>query len=285
MTAACYSYIADHEVTSMIDKNSAQRKHSILISRITILLSVLGSLGTYFWQPVIALHFAADILLRTYLHFVAGAMAHEGVHGHLGNSRSGNLWWTRIALIPTTVPAVTFRKTHLQHHAATNIPDQDPDEFLNTKRFWEIPLRAIAMPHHWLLWLWKRGSFTRQNKIEYLLTYMGYAAVYGLIAAFTGIDRVLLGLLPAAILHSLLLWYLFAIKTHEGYFTGMAAERSHDYLGRPLYWFSFGLSMHRLHHMKPQLAWLQMARHISPATWRQCLRLERDIQRPAKTAA
>src|ERR1051326_1597932 len=54
------------------------------------------------------------IVLRVYLHFVGGSMAHESVYGHLGNSRLLNSWWGRFTLIPTTVPFVIFRKTHLR---------------------------------------------------------------------------------------------------------------------------------------------------------------------------
>ncbi|MCI0445213.1 fatty acid desaturase [bacterium] len=264
---------------------SQERNRSILISRITICAAVGGAIATYFWRPAGAFLIALDLLVRTYLHFVAGAMAHEGVHGHLGNSKSSNRWWSRLALISTTVPEVTFRKTHIQHHAETNVPDKDPDEFLNTAHAWQIPLRAIAMPHHWLVWLYKKGRLTRTDLIEFALTYLGLFAIYGTIAAFVGVQRVLFGLLPAAILHSLLLWYFFAIKTHEGYYVGMAAGRSHNYYGKLLYWLSFGLSMHRTHHIKPQLAWLQMASKVQSGTSLQRLRFERDIDPSVKKAA
>jgi fatty acid desaturase len=256
---------------------SQGRKQSILISRITICIAVFGALATYFWHPASALLIALDIFVRSYFHFVAGAMAHEGVHGHLGNTKSSNRWWSRFALIPTTVPEVTFRKTHIQHHAATNVPGDDPDEFLNAKRSWEIPFRALMMPHHWLIWLLKRKRFTSRDRIEYGLTYFALSAIYGTIAVFVGVPRVLFGLIPAAILHSLFLWYFFAIKTHEGYRRAMAAERSHNYYGTPLYWLTFGLSMHRTHHMKPQLGWLQMADEVKSGTLVQRLKFERDI--------
>jgi fatty acid desaturase len=204
-------------------------------------------------------------------------MAHESVHGHLGNSRSANTWWGRFALLPTTVPFVIFRKTHLHHHAATNVPERDPDEFLNTSRSWQIPFRAWALPYHWVVWLHRHGRFTRRDRFEYAATYIIEAGLYGAIAYFAGIERLILGLIPSATLHSMLLWYGFGIKTHEGYSTGPAETRSHNYNGRLIYWFSFGLSMHRLHHLRPNLAWLQMANQVQIGSWSQRLRLERDI--------
>src|SRR5688500_13052789 len=92
------------------------RTTSVWTSRAVIVAVVAGALGSYFWQPVGGVAWTVDLLVRTYLHFVAGAMAHEGVHGHLGRSRTANLWWGRLALLPTTVTYVSFRQTHLAHH-------------------------------------------------------------------------------------------------------------------------------------------------------------------------
>ena len=253
------------------------RNRAIVINRITTLATVSLALGSYLWQPTLLVHYIVDIVVRAYLHFVGGSMAHESVHGHLGNSRSSNQWWGRLALLPTTVPYVIFRKTHLEHHASTNIPEKDPDEFLNTRRSWEIPFRAWALPYHWMHWLLRHGKLTRTDRIEYAATYAVEAAIYGAIAYYVGMERLILGMLPACALHSLLLWYGFAIKTHEGYSTGAAETRSHNYYGRMLYRLSFGLSMHRLHHMKPRLAWLQMSNEVPRGTLAQRLQLQRDI--------
>jgi fatty acid desaturase len=145
-------------------------------------------------------------------------------------------------------------------------------------RMWQFPFRAVAMPHHWLHWLWRTGQLTRGLVVEYLLTYAGYFAIYAGIIAIVGVERFLLGLLPAAVLHSFLLWYPFAIKTHEGYSVGEAVERSHNYRGRLAFFFSFGLSLHRAHHLWPQLGWLQMLPLVEPCTWKEALTFRRDIQ-------
>ncbi len=260
------------------------RARAIRVNRITTAAAVTAALGSYFWQPGGILQYALDILARAYLSFVAGSMAHEAAHGHLGNSKAANRWWGRLAMIPTTVPFVTFRKTHLRHHAATNIPGADPDAFMNVRRFWQIPLRAYALPNYWLVWLVRNGRWSRADTLDYAVSRLAHAAVYVAIAMHVGVGRVALGLFPALVLHSFLLWYGFAVKTHEGYSTGAPETRSHNYRGRFLYWFSFGLSMHRLHHLKPGLAWLQMAGRVPRATWRQSLSLARDMHADAGRA-
>src|SRR5207245_6889453 len=191
------------------------RDHAIVINRVTALAAVSMTLGSYFWQPVSAIHYIGDVVLRTYLQFVAGVMAHECVHGHFGNSRSSNRWWGRFAMLPMLVPYPIFRKEHLQHHAATNIPGQDPDEFMNARRSWEIPLRAIALPFHWALWLHKNERLTRHDRIENRVSLFTGVVVYAVIAYFAGIQRVVFGFIPVALLHSVFLWYTFAAKTHD----------------------------------------------------------------------
>lgn len=254
------------------------RAQSIFASRVVICAAVGLSLGSYFLQPETMFAWVAVILFRTWLHFISGSMAHEGTHGNLGRSRLANLWWGRLALIPTTVPYTSFRLTHLAHHAHTNIPGKDPDAFLDTPHLWQFPFRALAMPHHWVVWLRRQGKFGRAAILEYVLTYAAYTAIYGAIAYFVGVAEVLAGLLIPAVLHSFLLWYAFAYKTHEGYSTGSSEARSHEYYGRLAFWFSFGLSVHRLHHVKPGLGWLQMLPHVPRGTALQELTFRRDVR-------
>jgi fatty acid desaturase len=242
----------------------SHRSQIYRLSRTIIFLTVLLSLGTLFIPLSSPLLLLLDILLRTYLIFVGTVMAHESVHGHLGRTRSANFWWGRIALLPSMVPYTNFRKTHQLHHAHTNIPELDPDHFMKSRNFVELYLRALAMPHHWFFWLRKRGRIRRADLIELLLNYAGIAVVYGAVLVFVGPARLLWGMVPPLVLVSILLWYPFAVKTHEGFVTGMASFRSHNYYGRFMYWFSLGLSMHRVHHSQPKLSWIELRPFVVP---------------------
>jgi beta-carotene hydroxylase len=246
------------------------RQISIWASRSVIGLAGGLSLASYFWSPVGPLLAVLDLLGRAYLNFLLGAMAHEASHGHLGNSRSSNQWWGRLALLPVGVVSVVFRKTHLHHHAHTNEPGLDPDYFLHTEKRWQIPLRAVAMPYQWLYWIQKNRIFNRREWLEYGLTILGFVAVFCTIGWLTGFGQMLIRLIFSEILHGFLLWYVFALRTHDGYSTGAAEERSHNYAGRLLHFLSGGLSMHRIHHMRPGLSWLE--------SWKDVLTLRRDIR-------
>ncbi|HEY9839617.1 MAG TPA: fatty acid desaturase [Candidatus Obscuribacterales bacterium] len=252
------------------------RQDSIRASRWLIVLLLAACLGSYFWQPV-GLAWLADILLRGWLHFLSGSMAHEAAHGHLGNSKRANLWWGRIALLPAGVAYVAFQKTHLYHHSYTNDPEKDPDYYLHQRPAWLTPIRAFAMPYHWIAWLRQRGKLTRSILGEWALTYLAYFLIYTLLALVCGPVRVLAGLVGSAALHALVLWYFFAIKTHEGGSMGSPEERSHNYYGSLAYWLSCGLSLHRVHHLHPNLSWLEMAAHIPHAGFWQQLAFRRQI--------
>ena len=238
-----------------------------LLSRWVVCVVVAGNLGGLFIVPPNGWAYVADVLLRSYLAFVGTVMAHEAVHGLLGRTRAANLWWGRLALVPCMVPFTNFRKTHLLHHRFTNEEGRDPDHFVRPtrNREWELPLRAVAMPHHWLLWLRERESVDASHLRELLLNYLGIALVYLPILLVVGPGRLVSAMLPLLVIVSLLLWYPFAFKTHEGFSTGSAESRSHNYYGRLMYWFSFGLSMHRTHHMRPHLGWIELLPFVEPA--------------------
>ena len=224
------------------------------------LIGVTGTLaiGTLFIPTTSVLLMIADVLVRTYLVFVGTVMAHEGVHGHLGRSRTANFWWGRIALLPSMVPFTNFRRTHQLHHSFTNLPDQDPDHFMKSRNFFELFLRALAMPHQWFFWLRRRGRLRRSDIVELVLNYAGIVVLYAVVLWFVGPWRLFWGMTPTLMLVSLLLWYPFAVQTHEGFSTGSAEARSHNYYGLFMYCFSLGLSMHREHHLHPKLSWIEL---------------------------
>jgi len=98
-----------------------------------------------------------------------------------------------------------------------------------------------------------------------------------------GASRLFWGMVPALVLVSVLLWYPFAVQTHEGFSTGAAELRSHNYYGRFMYWFSLGLGMHREHHRQPKVSWIELKEYVEDAPVRsgKLLRFPRRDIRPA----
>ncbi len=241
------------------------KRRTYLVSRSIVCLVVGGALGSLVWIPGSPFLYGIDILLRTWLVFLGTVMAHEGVHGHLGATKRANFGWGMVALIPSLVPFTNFRRTHHLHHAHTNDPDRDPDIFMQPGNAIEIVMRAVAMPHQWYFWLKRRNLLDRKHRRELVLNYAIIAAAFGFLVAWVGPERVAWGMAPVLVLVSVLLWYPFALKTHEGHSLGAAETRSHDYYGHLMYWLSLGLSMHRVHHEKPQLSWIELRSFVQPA--------------------
>ena len=255
------------------------RQQVFILSRVVICFVLLLSFGSFFIPVSGVPARVVDILLRTYVIFIGAVMAHESVHGHLATNRSGNYWWGRIALLPSMVPFTNFRRTHQLHHAFTNIPEKDPDHFMKSRNVVELALKAIAMPHHWFFWLRKRGRLKKADLVELFLNYLTIALLHALIFALVGAERFLWGIVPPLALVSLMLWYPFAVQTHEGFSTGSAESRSHNYYGHFMFWFSAGLSMHREHHLKPKLAWIELLPFVEkPARASFSLWPRRDIK-------
>jgi len=245
--------------------NIPRRRQIYYLSRMVICVVVFLTIGTLLVPISNRFALLLDVLLRTYLIFLGTVMAHESVHGHLGRTKAANFWWGRIALLPSMVPFTNFRKTHQLHHAHTNLPDLDPDHFMKSRNFLELFLRSLAMPHHWFFWLRKRGRIKRADLVELLLNYLGIFLVFSVVLVFAGAERLLWGMVPPLVLVSLLLWYPFAVQTHEGFATGAAESRSHNYYGLFMYWFSLGLSMHRVHHQQPRLSWIELRAFVESA--------------------
>jgi fatty acid desaturase len=119
----------------------------------------------------------------------------------------------------------------------------------------------------------------RADVNELVLNYAVIFVVHGVIFSLVGPTRFLWGMIPPLMLVSLLLWYPFAVQTHEGFSTGTAESRSHNYYGYFMFWFSLGLSMHRVHHLQPKLAWIQLLPFVErPAARSFSLWPRRDIK-------
>jgi beta-carotene hydroxylase len=235
------------------------------MSRAVTVGLVAYTLGSLFYTPTNPFTYVLDVFLRGYVMFLGTVMAHDAVHGNLGKSGRANLWWGRLALVPATVPFTNFRKTHMLHHAYTNEPDGDPDIFMKPRwTAWEIPFRALAMPHQWFFWLRQRNKLKRSDMIDLVFNYAGIFAIYGAVGFVVGPARLFSGMLPALLVVSVILWYPFAVKTHEGWALGDEALRSHDYYGAPLYWLTLGLSLHRVHHVYPKLSWVELRQYVRP---------------------
>ena len=64
-------------------------------------------------------------------------------------------------------------------------------------------------------------------------------------------------------------------------------DRSHNYYGKTMFWLTLGLSMHRVHHEHPRLAWIESLPFVEedPRGFFAGLRIGRDIRTSAGQSA
>jgi len=262
-------------------RGPAKEKIYNLSRAVSVGLVGLG-VGSLYLQPTTGAEWILDVIMRSWLMFLCTVMAHECTHGQMGRTRKANMWWGWFSLILPTVPYVNFRKTHMKHHVHTNDPTDDPDFFVVPKyTALEIPFRAVAHPHHWIWYLGKRGMISRRDAVEWAMNYVFLFALYGSIGYFAGWQRLAIGMGAPLVIVSLVLWYWFALKTHEGFSVGDSEFQSHNYYGRLTFWLTLGLSMHRVHHEHPKLTWIEALPFVEEdplGFWNSYLGIRRDIR-------
>ncbi|MGH7562877.1 MAG: hypothetical protein ACREK5_00425, partial [Gemmatimonadota bacterium] len=94
----------------------------------------------------------------------------------------------------------------------------------------------MAISHQWYFWPKHHDLVGRKHRKDLFLNYLTIGVVFGVLLLAVGPARLAWGTVPALVLVSILLWYPFALKTHEGHSVGPSSTRSHDYYGHLMYW-------------------------------------------------
>ncbi|MEW6474248.1 MAG: fatty acid desaturase [Actinomycetota bacterium] len=139
------------------------------------------------------------VVLHAVAIYVGFTVLHESVHrlAHRNRLLNDALGW--LAGIPLTVTQPTFRYVHLQHHAKTNEPGEDPDFLVGHGPWWYRPLSFICPLWHYRFHYygrraWKsRAELAAQVGLDVALVVIVGAAV---VTGFFG-DLAVLWMLPA----------------------------------------------------------------------------------------
>ena len=122
-----------------------------------------------------------------------------------------------------------------------------------------------------------------RDAVEWALNYAFLFAVYGAVGYVMGWGRLAVGMGVPLLLVSVVLWYWFAVKTHEGFSLEDSESMSHNYYGRLTFWLTLGLSLHRVHHQHPKLAWIETLPFVEEdprGFWSRHPGIRRDIRLP-----
>ncbi|MEO1053396.1 MAG: fatty acid desaturase [Bacteroidota bacterium] len=105
-------------------------------------------------------------LLGAVLAYGMFTIAHEASHGNIsgGNQRFIKLdaWLGWISASTLFFPYTAFKVIHLRHHAHTNDPEQDPDDYVKGKNFLDVFLRCVTLVFSY--YVHALGTESRHNK-------------------------------------------------------------------------------------------------------------------------
>lgn len=198
-----------------------------------------------------------------YLAFVSFTVLHEAGHGaifRMGSplkSLETVIGW--MAILPYIIlPYRFFQKIHDRHHAFTNDPDRDPDQFNFGDKWYQIVLAGLWMPFHYY-----RLSLTTYREIKSIrqtwpstLIYLTIVTVgiVAIVQAGYSTELMYFGLVPATIAVFMLSIFFDYIPHHPH----KSRSRYHDtriYPSRFLNMLLLGQNYHLIHHMYPRLPW------------------------------
>lgn len=210
------------------------------------------------WLP-----YPVATLICTYLAFVSFTVLHDAGHGAI--FRMGSKlkpletvigWAASLPFI--IVPYRFFQKIHDRHHAFTNDPDRDPDQYNFGESWYQIIAAGLWLPfQYYKLALTHYRSVksvqdTWTSTIVYLL--LVSAGMLALVQAGYGSELMYFGVIPAVLVVFLLAMFFDYIPHHPH----KSRSRYHDtriYPSRVLNVLLLGQNYHLIHHMYPRLPW------------------------------
>jgi len=202
-------------------------------------------------------------LICAYLAFASFTVAHDAGHGSV--IRLGSpfkpvetiVGW--IASIPLLlVPYRFFQKIHDRHHAFTNDPDRDPDQYTFGDKWYQIALNCLWIPfrYHVLSVTTIRHikviRDTYPSTIAYFVVILGLGTV--LVQSGYGTELICFALVPNVIAVFVLTMFFDYVPHHPH----KSRDRYHDtriYPGKLLNVLLLGQNYHLIHHMYPRLPW------------------------------
>ncbi len=193
---------------------------------------------------------------------------HEAVHGNIAGNVGGLVWLNE--LIGTITGLVFFhgftlqRITHLTHHAYTNDPAEDPDQWVHGRSPLLVALRCLTVLVPYEIFGWRIVTRAKNGRAKIVRAVLEHVAAWGAMIALiaTGhADAAFFAFIFPAMLASGMLAFMFDWLVHHPHEKHVSDRyRTSNvylfpkFLHGPLTTFWIFQNYHIIHHLYPTVA-------------------------------
>lgn len=188
---------------------------------------------------------------------------HEAVHGAVTgmsiDRRWMNEWMGYLAAHVLGVSFVAHRRSHLQHHRATNHPTDDPDQAFSASNFPQLVLVWLkGIPKEWIFAL-KFEHFTATERRAVRLEYLAILITRGLLLLFCAdlgvtVITLLLGYgVGNAVLVTLFAWSVHHPHSEQERMKTTTMYQARAGLDTLMTWLWVYQNYHAIHHLYPKV--------------------------------
>lgn len=209
------------------------------------------------------LPYSVACLVCTYLCYASFTVMHDAGHGGIFaldskyKSLETVMGW--IASVPLLLGSFRFFKImHDRHHAYTNDPDRDPDQFNNPDHWFSLIINIYCIPARYynkLMTVYKNDPACRaayRSTFVYLLAIHG--SLLGLMLSGYLIEVLCFALIPMLITLFLLVMF-FDYLPHRPHKSLDRFSNASILPSRLLNFLLFGQNYHLVHHLYPRVPW------------------------------
>jgi ring-1,2-phenylacetyl-CoA epoxidase subunit PaaE len=151
--------------------------------------------------------------------FVLFTVLHDAAHYSISSHRWVNVAFGRVAMYFVS-PLISFKSfafIHIEHHRNTNDGDSDPDHWVSSSPWWQLPIRFPAMDLPYISFLARNVRRRPRAEIIETAALMIFALTVIVLSAFTGHlwTLALIILIPGRVAMFVLAWWFDWLPHHD----------------------------------------------------------------------
>lgn len=250
------------------DFESVWQAHTPGIAWVTILLGMaifMGITMTLIGASSGYISYPLGTGLMAWLMYASFTVMHDAGHGGIIKSESALkpieslLGWA--ASLPLLIaPYGLFKRIHDRHHAFTNDPERDPDQFVLSGTVAGVLLNCLYVPFHYYVLAFtqlKNINVIRQTyRSSFIYLFVTIGSLVLLVFNGYWLEVLCLAIVPNLVAVFMLAMFFDYIPHHPH----KSRDRFRDtriYPGKLLNLVLLGQNYHLIHHMYPRLPWYQ----------------------------